>query len=113
MAQQIDAGDDSAFDMGFNSKTFGIPYYGANFNMDMADVQMWIGTQTDFSIEANRRLFIDASGKPVDPAVATAALGQQTVLMSGDKDTFGINQGSGGSFDSTGTLTNATTSPSD
>jgi len=66
---------------------------------------------------AFRRLFIDASGKPVDPAVATAALGGPgIVLCSGDASPTGFsrNQGIGGTIIVTaGGLTNATTSPSD
>lgn len=63
--------------------------------------------------EATRRLFIDADGKPVDPAVTTAALGAPRILFSGDQTTFATNQGTGGVFTLTGSLTNASTSPSD
>lgn len=63
---------------------------------------------------ATRRFFIDANGKPVDPAVATAALGVVgPVLFSGNDSAFATNQGTGGTFTLTGSLTNATTSPSD
>lgn len=48
--------------------------------------------------EATRRLFIDADGKPVDPAVATAELGAGCVLFTGDAASFGTNQGTGGAF---------------
>jgi hypothetical protein len=62
---------------------------------------------------ATRRLFRTADGKPVDPAVATAALGTAgTVSLSGDSSGFATNQGTGGAFTTTGTLTNAATSPS-
>lgn len=57
---------------------------------------------------ATRRKFIDANGKPVDPTNFPAGL----VLLSGDATTFATNQGSGGAFTTTGTLTNASTSPS-
>ncbi len=63
---------------------------------------------------ATRRLFIDANGKPVDPAAATASLGTAgAVLFSGDATTFPVNQGTGGPFTLTGALTNASSSPSD
>jgi len=62
---------------------------------------------------ATRQLFVNASGKPVDPAVATAALGTATILLSGNASTFATNQGAGGAFAITGALSNATTSPSD
>ena len=77
----------------------------------IAPGQNWL-TGGDIS-EATRRLFIDADGKPVDPAIATAALGVPAVLFSGDASTFGAKQGTGGAFTLTGTLTDATTSPSD
>lgn len=64
--------------------------------------------------EATRRLFVSASNKPVDPAIATAALGfAGAMLFSGDASTFGTNQGTGGAFTLTGSLTNASSSPSD
>lgn len=63
--------------------------------------------------QATRRLFIDAGGKPVDPAVATAALGAPCILFSGDSAAFATNQGTGGAFTLNGSLTNASTSPSD
>ena len=63
--------------------------------------------------ESVLRLFISAEGKPVNPATAVAALGTPAVLMSGDALSFGANQGSGGPFTLTGTLTNASSSPSD
>jgi hypothetical protein len=61
---------------------------------------------------ATRRLFIDGSGKPVDPALATASLGAPAILFSGDSTGFATNQGTGGSFTLTGSLTDASTSPS-
>lgn len=62
---------------------------------------------------ATKELFFDSNNKPVDPAVATAELGAPCMLFSGDASTFGTNQGTGGAFTTTGTLTNASTSPSD
>lgn len=64
---------------------------------------------------ATRRKFINGSGKPVylgangelPTGVAPA------VFLSGNAASFGTNQGTGGSFVTTGTLTNASTSPSD
>src|SRR5882672_10542 len=70
---------------------------------DMADFRIFPGISLlngsgDISL-ATRRLFIDANGKPVDPAVATSALGTLgAVLLSGDHTAFPVNQGTGGSF---------------
>jgi hypothetical protein len=50
--------------------------------------------------ETTRRLFIDADGKPVDPAVATAALGAPATVLFSRTDsnplTFADNEGTGG-----------------
>ncbi len=84
---------------------------------DFADWQIYPGVsivQSDGTInEVDRRNFINASGKPVDPAVAVAAYGTPPFLFSGDASTFATNLGTGGAFTLTGTLTNASTSPSD
>lgn len=69
----------------------------------------------DISIEANRRKFIDPTGKPVDlrsdgsAPTGTAPL----IFMTGSTDTWHTNKGSGGGFTETGALTDATNSPSD
>lgn len=84
------------------------------FTGDMAD--FWIAPGVSLLDEtgdiplATRRLFIDGSGKPVNPSGFPAG---GAVLLSGDHTTFATNQGTGGAFTVTGTLTNATTSPSD
>lgn len=79
---------------------------------DMADVRIAPGMSLDLSVTANRRYFIDASGKPVNPTAATAALGEPPMLFSGDASTFGTNQGTGGAFALTGAITDASSSPS-
>jgi hypothetical protein len=78
----------------------------------VADIQLWCGIAPDLSVSSNLAKLISA-GKPVDPATAAAAFGQQAFLFSGDASSFANNQGSAGSCVLTGALTNATTSPSD
>lgn len=73
----------------------------------MADVQMWLGTYVDFSTTANRRLFIDGSGKPVNPSIAEASLGTPILRLSGPLGTWHTNKGSGGGFTLTGALDSA------
>lgn len=90
-----------------------IPGSGSDIALDISDFQLWVGVQTDLSITANRRNFISESGKPVDPLTAVGAYGQQLVFFSGDSLTFPVNQGTGGVFTLTGSLSNASTSPSD
>lgn len=97
--------------------------FGTFITADVADV--WIAPNVSLLDvggdipEATRRKFIDAEGKPVD-------LGANGELPTGaappiffHRDsaaaalTFANNLGIGGSFTTTGTLTNAATSPSD
>lgn len=107
------------FDIGFansgtNSVTVGAadslvnPYLG-----DMADFWFAPGVFIDFSVEANRRKFIDAVGRPVDlgtdGSIPTGTA--PAIFFTGNASTFGTNVGTGGTFATTGTLTNATTAP--
>ena len=82
--------------------------------VDFADFSLWVGSTivaADGTIsETNRRKFIDASGKPVDPSNWPA---NPIIKFCGDASTFPVNAGTGGAFTLTGTLTNASTSPSD
>ncbi len=96
----------------------GLPFYcfddvnGDPFTGDIAD--FWVGpgvsllTGGDIAL-VDRRKFISASGKPVNPSGFPSG----AVLFSGDHTTFPVNQGTGGAFTLTGTLTDASTSPSD
>lgn len=68
---------------------------------DMAD--LWLrfgGSVIDFSVEANRRLFITADKKPANPAGWPAAIVQLHGAVAG----WHVNKGSGGGFNLTGTL---------
>lgn len=110
------------FSMVTNGRPFAIGYSGriddpAYFTGDFADLRVMVGasllTAGDIP-EVSRRLFIDANGKPVDPATATSSLGAAgTILLSGGASMFATNQGSGGAFTLTGIVTDASTSPSD
>jgi hypothetical protein len=90
--------------------------YADGFNLvptDFADLQMWIGTYID-PTPTNLAKFI-SGGKPVNPSVAQAAFGQSQILFSGGTSATGVqkNQGTYGDiFTLTGTLTDASTSPS-
>lgn len=82
---------------------------------EYADFGLWLGStivENDGTIsEVNRRKFIDAEGKPVDPTNWPAS---PVIKMAGDATAFATNQGSGGAFVlSGGSITNALTSPSD
>lgn len=119
--QPFDVTATDAGSVGFNVSGNGYPVaIGSNghtkFIGDIADLRIFYGVSLldgsgDIPL-AKRRLFRDASGKPVKPSVATAQLGVGTVLFSGDAASFGNNQGTGGAFTITGSFTNASTSPS-
>ena len=69
----------------------------------------------DISIEANRRKFISAAGKPVDLGAdgSTPTGTAAKVFLSGDTVSWHTNKGTGGGFTEVGALTDAATSPSD
>jgi hypothetical protein len=83
---------------------------------DVADLYAALGTYIDFSVEANRRLFRDADGKPVDLGwtckrpTGSPASG----CFVGDAETWNVNQGEATGFTLEGNgLAPAPTSPSD
>lgn len=87
-----------------------------------AEMMLWTGVYIDFSVEANRRLFFSATGKPVDPNAAggaIATLGAPDIyfhLNDGEAaDNYVANNdgGDGGAFTVTGALTTYASSPSD
>ena len=65
-------------------------------------------TYRDLSVEANRRLFIDADLKP---AANQASLSPILYLPMTDADTAGVNAGTGGDFTINGTLDTAQRGP--
>lgn len=87
---------------------------GEKHNVDMADFY-YTNEAFDLTVQANRRKFIDGSGKPVDlgsdgsTPSGTAAL----LFMSGDTVDWHTNKGTGGGFTENGALTDAASSPSD
>ncbi len=96
---------------------FGQDGYGVYATGDIADFRLWTGVSINLDSINNRRLFVRANGKPADPSLANAVLGTPIVSFIGTVaspvSTFPVNGGSGGSFTTTGTLTAASTSPTD
>lgn len=94
---------------------------GSNkYSGGLAEFFFWPGVYVDFSVEANRRMFITASGKPVDPTVALAALGAPAIYFHLDDgetaNNFVANNdggATGGAFTVTGALSTYASSPSD
>lgn len=112
---------DASFSSATNGQNFTVGASGVfadGFLGDMAEV--WIApgqsllTGSEIA-EATRRKFISASSKPVDLGAdgSTPTGTAPRMFFSGDATTFGTNLGTGGAFTTTGTLTNASTSPSD
>ncbi len=89
----------------------------ANNPFNGAISELWFDQSTylDFSVEANRRKFIGADGKPVRlGADGSLPTGSAPILyLNNPAASFGINKGTGGSFSVTGSLDDASTSPSD
>ncbi len=83
------------------------------FTGDMYDFWFAPGQFIDFSITANRRLFIDALGSPVDLGSngQTPTGTAPAIFFHGGAGTFGTNQGTAGTAATSGTLTNATAPP--
>jgi len=89
------------------------------WNGCLAELYFAPGQYLDFSVEANRRKFISASGKPAnmgfDGSVPTgiAPLAYQHLNKGNAVADFAINRGTGGNFSITGTLDTGSSSPSD
>ena len=83
-------------------------------NGDLADLWIDYDTYIDFSVEANRRKFIDSGGNPVylgdDGSIPTGSAPE--IFLSGDTVDWHTNKGTGGGFTENGALTDAATSPS-
>jgi len=90
---------------------------GQKLNADLAE--LWFDDAAiNFSVEANRRKFITATGKPAQLLADGSGPGIQPIVYQsvrpGDAATvFATNRGTGGNFSITGTLAIAATSPSD
>jgi len=83
-------------------------------NADIAD--LWLDdSYIDFTIEANRRLFIDPNGNPVDLGEAGQfpTGSSPIVFLSGATSAWHTNLGTGGGFTENGALTDGGSSPSD
>lgn len=100
-----------SFGWGFDgvSQVIREPFIG-----DMSDLLLDVTTAVDLSDPAVAAKII-SGGKPVDQGEDGSLLtGSQPLLyMSGDSATYPVNKGYGGPFLTYGTLTDATTSPSD
>lgn len=95
------------------SGNFGVgaePDGGFKFAGDMADLYINFATYMDLSVEANRRKFISAAGKPVDLGSdgSTPTGSAPAVFCSGATADWHTNKGGGGGFTENGALTDGT-----
>jgi len=101
---------------GISNWTVGGVFNGTQLsNMDMADFYVNQAASLDLSVVANRRKFIDASGKPVDLGSdgSTPTGSAPLVFLEGPTVSWHTNDGGGGGFTENGALTDASDSPSD
>lgn len=82
---------------------------------DVADFYLNLAETLDLSTTANRRKFIDSSGKPVDlGSDGSSPTGNAPIVfLHGDTATWHTNDGPGGGYTENGALTDAGSSPSD
>ena len=108
------------FDFNMNGKPFSVGgnTFGEEVIGDLADA--WFAPGVNLLtggniVESTRRKFISSTLKPVDLGMdgSTPTGAAPTIFFSGDATAFSTNQGTGGTFTLTGSLTNASTSPSD
>ena len=103
----------AAFDIDYTQTDWWIGSNSApdtRWNGGLAEMYVAFGQFLDFSVEANRRKFISAAGKPVDlgptgaEPTGTLPTIYQSVGTAGAAADFASNRGSGGGFTLTGTL---------
>jgi hypothetical protein len=88
---------------------------GGSLPICFGDYQFWVGQYIDWTNATNYAKIVNVSagkGTPVDPAIAAAAFGQQTLLFKGNHTAFTNNLGTGGAFTLTGTDADFTPTPS-
>jgi hypothetical protein len=91
-------------------------WVAGGLDADVADFYTSLGTYIDLSVEANRRLFRDAAGKPVPlgTACTTPTGAAASTCFTGDPASWNMNPGSAAGFNLEGDgLAPAPNSPSD
>lgn len=112
-------GNNTGFTVPFNGCLFGLPTTSSlapfqTTSIQMAEVQIWLGTFIDPTVAANLEKFVqivNSVGKPQNPSLASAAFGTPTYSFRGNNSTFPTNRGNGGSMTSSGTINTYTPAP--
>jgi hypothetical protein len=116
-SSSISSDSNPAFNVGYNQTTYEVANGNAIFTGSLAELYFAPGQFLDFSITANRRLFISGTGHPVDlGATGSTPTGVQpssylSVRSGGAANDFATNRGTGGNFTVNGTLTLSGTNP--
>lgn len=90
-----------------------VDYVSKVYNIQMAEVQIFLDVTTDARVEDNRRAFITASGRPASPSRAAALLEKSPEIYFQTHEDFitGNNRGTGSNFTPTGTIIAYTPGP--
>lgn len=117
---QSGANGGNANTLQFNGLAFAVfdDGFDDGYTGDVAEFWIAPGQYLDFSVEANRRKFTDADGKPISKgADGSLPTGTAPAIFlsknNGDAIPFTQNRGAGGALTVTGSVSDATTSPSD
>lgn len=110
---------DAAFDVDYTQGNWAIgltalnDYNSSSIYSDISEFYFAPGQFLDFSVEANRRLFITADGDPsplgTDGSFPTGT--PPIAYFAGTKDQFAYNRGTGGNMTVNGTIYDAVTAP--
>lgn len=83
--------------------------------VDFADVQIWFGTFINPNVAGVLSNFVNIAngrGTPQDVSIAARSFGAPSILVRGDRTSFGTNRGTGGAFVLTGSPHDFTPAPS-
>lgn len=103
--------DYTTADLGIYSNVGGT----SKFQCDATEFYFNFVEYVDITVEANRRKFIDAAGKPVDLGAdgSTPTGSQPIIYLKNPHTSYEVNLGYGGDFIANGSLTAGSSSPSD
>lgn len=112
------SGGDHGFNATWNGCVFGVPTTPGeapfhDTKIQMAEVQIWLGTYIDPTAD-NLAKFVKVVGgtaKPQDPVAAATAFGIPTYSFRGNSSQFSTNHGNGGAMASSGVINSYTPVP--
>ena len=113
------SGNDTGFVATWNGCIFGVPTTPAeaafhDTRIQMAEVQIWLGTFIDPTDPDNLAKFVrivNGTGRPQNPTLAATAFGTPTYSFRGTNTQFPTNHGNGGAMSSSGVINSYTPVP--